>query len=396
MRAALVERSSAWRIGFGFLLTATMGVGTFALVVFGVLAGSLIDEFGIARWQLGALVTATSLVGAILSPTVGRLTDRLGGRGALLATLGSGGLALAAIAGAPSFVALVAAAALAGIAHAGINPSTNKLIAEQVAAGRRGLITGIKQSGVQMGTFLGGLLLPAGAVAWGWRGAVVAWVTIPVLFGVAAVALLPPDRPDPAPGDGAGPVRQAPVVWFLVAYGFLLGLGGSAVFTYLPLYAQEALGLDQSTGGRLAAAAAATAIVARIAWVRVAEPGSRFVTVLITIAGLAAVTGGLLAAVPEVGAWSLWPAALLAGVSVSAWNSVGMLAVIAGVPSTGAGRASGLVLFGFLTGLGTGAPIFGWSVDRLGSYRPGWSAVTVVFLAALAVAVWWSRRSRLS
>ena len=69
----------------------------------------------------------------------------------------------------------------------------------------------------------------------------------------------------------------------------------------------------------------------------------------------------------------------MVGVSVSAWHSVGMLAVIQIVPSSLAGRESGLVYFGFLTGLGGGAPLFGWSVDLLGDYTPGWLAIAALF-----------------
>ena len=56
-----------------------------------------------------------------------------------------------------------------------------------------------------------------------------------------------------------------------------------------------------------------------------------------------------------------------------------MLAVIQIVPSSLAGRESGLVYFGFLAGLGGGAPLFGWSVDLLGVYTPGWLAIAILF-----------------
>ena len=79
----------------------------------------------------------------------------------------------------------------------------------------------------------------------------------------------------------------------------------------------------------------------------------------------------------------VWLAAALAGLSASSWNAVGMLAVIGAVPTRLAGRGSGIVLLGFLMGLGIGAPTFGYSVDRLGTYTPGWIGIAVVFLVAL-------------
>ena len=146
-----------------------MGTATFALVVYAVLAVELIDEFGVARWQIGALVTANSLVGAVASPVVGTITDRLGARRATLMTIGISVVALGGIAASPVYGVLILAALVGGIAQSFANPSTNKLISLHVEPGRRGVITGIKQSGVQFGTFLAGLLLPVLTRAFGWR-----------------------------------------------------------------------------------------------------------------------------------------------------------------------------------------------------------------------------------
>ena len=60
-------------------------------------------------------------------------------------------------------------AAVVGIGQTLANPATNKMIAHEVPPGRRGLITGIKQSGVQAGAFVAGVAFPAAAVAVGWR-----------------------------------------------------------------------------------------------------------------------------------------------------------------------------------------------------------------------------------
>ena len=91
---------------------------------------------------------------------------------------------------------------------------------------------------------------------------------------------------------------------------------------------------------------------------------------------------------PEV-PWLIWPAAVVTGLTASAWNAVGRLAIIQSVPSTLAGRGSGVVLLGFLLGLGVGSPAMGWSVDTLGSYQPGWAAIGVLFVAG-----WFTLRRR--
>jgi len=53
--------------------------------------------------------------------------------------------------------------------------------------------------------------------------------------------------------------------------------------------------------------------------------------------------------------------------------------VIEVLPASLAGRGSGSVYFGFISGFGVGAPLFGWSVDHLGTYTPGWMAITILF-----------------
>ncbi|HJU81161.1 MAG TPA: MFS transporter [Acidimicrobiia bacterium] len=373
------------RFGFGAILAVVMGVATFALTVFGVLTSQLIDEFGIARWQVGALVTASSAAGAILSPTIGRLTDRFGGRRSALVNLGLGTLALAALALAPTFGLLVIAALVTGIAQGMANPATNKLISLHVPAGSRGLITGIKQSGVQVGTVLGGLALPLLALAWGWRWAVATFAGLAAIGLISAFVIVPHD-----PGRGTSEVtREKGVpadIIRLAGYGFLLGAGGSALFTYTALYGQETLGYSPAAAGAAVALMGVVGVVSRIAWSHAAERGHRYRGSLVWLAALSAVAALLMAAAPAFPPL-VWLAAATTGLSASAWNSVGMLAIIFMVPATSAGRASGVVLFGFLAGLGLGAPVFGWSVDALGTYLPGWLTAAGLFGAGWIVAL---------
>jgi MFS family permease len=51
------------------------------------------------------------------------------------------------------------------------------------------------------------------------------------------------------------------------------------------------------------------------------------------------------------------------------------------------GRASGVVMLGFLGGLSVSAPVAGFAVDRLGEYWPVWAAAAA--LAATAALVMW-------
>lgn len=373
------------RIAFGALLALTMAASTFAFTTFSVLARSLLDAFDLSRWQLGALVTATATVGAVTSPVLGRLSDRIGGRGALQLTLGLSALVLAGIALSPVYLVLVVAALAAGFAQATANPSTNKLIAAHVAGGARGTVTGIKQAGVQVGVFLGGSLLPLGALRIGWRPTLLIAAAVPVLGLLASRLIVPADARAPRDSAASGAAAsRSPFLLRLALYGFLIGAGWSAVFTYLPDYAQSGLGWSPTTAGLLVSVAGLCGIVGRVGWSRVAERWWGAAVTLVILAALGFVAVGVVLLALKVPAL-LWLGAAALGASSGSWNSVGMFAIIDRMPSATSGAASGVVMFGFLIGLAIGAPPFGWAIDRTGSYVAGLIAVIVVHLAGLWV-----------
>lgn len=380
---------NARRLGLGFVLAATMASSTFAPAVFSVLATPLREEFGAARWQIGALVTVVTAVGSVLSPVSGTLGDRFAPRHSTAATLAIAAVGFLAMSASPGYLWLAAAAIFSGVAQAMANPATNRLIMTQAEQGRRGLLTGIKQAGVQAGNFLGGILLPVGALsALGWRGTVAVSAAAPAL-GLAVLALLVRRRPVPASGMGA--VRRGPappVVMRLAIYGGLLGLAAGSMFTYLPSFAAEAFGLSTEAGGALVSVFAGVGFITRLAAGTLSERFFGHHRTLVAMAGLTALAAAMMAYAPVAG-W-LWPAAVLMGLGPMAWNVVANLAVMELSPEGAAGRGSGVMMAGFLGGMAAGAPLMGGSVDLLGSYRPGWVAVAVLGLAA----AWIGRRVR--
>ncbi len=365
-----------------------MASSTFAFTTFSVLSGQLLDTFRISRWQLGALVTATAVLGAVLSPPMGRVADRIGGRNAMLATLLLSGAALAAIAVSPVYLLVVGAALAAGSAQSMANPATNKLISLHGTDGGRGMLTGIKQSGVQVGTFLGGSLLPLGATTIGWRPTLLLTAVVPIAGLAVSRRIVPAGPAEDAPqqAEVTGSLVRSPFLLQLAAYGFLLGAGWSAVFTYLPDYGQNALGWSATVAGLLVSAAGLCGIAGRIGWSWYAEHRSdapRTLAVLAVIAIIAIVMILLSSRLQAL----LWLGAAALGGSSGSWNSVGMFAIIDRLPERAAGAASGIVMFGFLVGLGVGAPAFGWSVDVTGAYVVGLVAAAAVHIAGLVMAL---------
>ena len=87
---------------------------------------------------------------------------------------------------------------------------------------------------------------------------------------------------------------------------------------------------------------------------------------------------------PGVGVSVFWLALIIAGTRLAAWNSVAMLAEISEIPVGDSGRASGVVLAGFLLRLTISPVLFGLSVDRRGEYDVGWAAVASMALLIAA------------
>ncbi len=327
---------------------------------------------------------------ALLSPVVGRFTDRVGGKAALLTVtlVGTASYAIYGVAG--SLAVLVLGSVLGSLSQAGGNPSTNKLIAENLPSGAQGVVTGIKQSGVQVFRFVGGLVMPSLAISFGRMTAYMAVAAVAIAVGVVAAVTLP----TPAPGDGAGervggggPV--VPVdIWWIAAYGFIMGFAGSSTFLYV-LFTQEQLGQSIVVGGLVAAVVGLVAIPSRILWARHAERSQNIRGPLMSISFISIAAAGSLVVADAGVWWFVWIAAVLTAVGSSSWNSVGMLGLIVIAGRDVAGRASGIVLFGFLAGIGTGPPLFGWIVDSTGSYTTvWWLAAAGSFAGAVLMMVW--------
>lgn len=363
-----------------------MAISTFAIIAAGVLAADLIDEFDISRAQVGLLVTANGVIGALMSPVFGRVTDRLGAVRSVVGALVVGSFTLVAWAVSPTYQILFIAALITGVSNAWGNPSTNALIVDNVPPGQRGVVTGIKQSGVQIGTFLGGLLLPVFAAWWGWRVALACFLFIPI---TGLIGMIGRRDHSHAVARRENRVRgQLPrSVRWIALYGFVSGAATSSMIAFLPLFANETLEWSMAAGGSLIALTGLAGIGARVMWPRLSERSlghGRTLRILATITTVGAVILGLIS-LGVLGSWAVIIATLLIGGGAIAWNAVGMLAVMDFSPIGLVGKGTGLVLFGFLSGLAIGPPLMGLSVDQLGTYTPGWFGTAGLLMISAAI-----------
>ena len=389
------SRPAPGRVMLSAVLTAVMAIGTLAPFALAALAPFILSDLDFSRTQFGSLITVYFLVGALVSPSIGSLVDRIGGWSMMLVLIVISVASFLVMAGVPSYVWLLAAMAVAGLANALVNPTTNHVIGAHVTPGRRGMIVGVKQSGVQAGAALSGLALPALAVLLGWRPSL---LVCAIVAGVLAVVawLVRPARHRSRSVVAREPVRWAgPGVRWLVVYAVLMGAGVAVANTYVVLFAHEGLAMSEAWAGRTLGVLGAASVVARIVWARRAERTADPSGALVQIAGIAAVSSGLFWLAPVLGGEALlWVAVVLVGASAAAWNSVGMLAVIDGNDGATMGRASGNVLAGFFAGNVVSPAAVGALVDRTNSYGPAWALTVLIFAAAGVVASREQRRVR--
>src|SRR5690606_35600282 len=102
----------------------------------------------------------------------------------------------------------------------------------------RGLLMGVKQSGVKMGQSAASAVLPALALALGgWRQTFAATVPVMAVGLVLGALVLRGEQSTPPSRRQATPSRAAhPLVTTLAVFGFLMGTGQAAMGAYLTLY----------------------------------------------------------------------------------------------------------------------------------------------------------------
>ena len=205
------------------------------------------------------------------------------------------------------------------------------------------------------------------------------------------VVILPPDAPR-RPSLAArkrGPTKASR--WRLVAaLAFLMGSGVAAVNAYLPLYLVEVGGASQALAAAVVATIGLVGIFSPLAWGWASERMPTFSLPLLMLGGGAVVAIG-----------SSWPS--------SGWDcgSPGRRPSCSAPPPSLergrqpgrhhrvghglAGRATGLLTFGFYIGF-VGSPVlFGLLVDATGSYTLAWSLIGLGFAATVAVILGWRR-----
>ncbi|WP_404345331.1 MFS transporter [Vreelandella venusta] len=223
-----------------------------------ILAVPIGREMGLSSsWVFGAFSAALLLV-AILGPSVGRLIDRQGGRGVLMASNGVMALGLAALSLSQGAVSLVLAWLVIGVGMAlGLYDAAFATLSRLLGNQARASITGV----TLVAGFASTVGWPITAVIeseWGWRVSCASWALAHVLVGLPLNARLPKAKPS-AEFNASSPTSVSPerprFTMLLLAYVFAAGwFVSTAMAAHLPRLLQE-------SGVSLSVAIAAAALV---------------------------------------------------------------------------------------------------------------------------------------
>lgn len=374
----------------GVLLVA-MFASTFPQFAIGVLGPILVDELSLGEVWLGVVAATLYLVAAVVARFGGRQIDGMGPRNTLLMLYVLAAGALSLLAASRSLIWLLAAGAVAGLAMGINNPVTNRLVALHAVPGRRGLVVGVKQSGVKVSQLAAGAVLPVLAATIGWRQGLLL-VTGVVSLGAVAGRWGLPRQTGRVQGSSVTDADAREQVRWLRWFAMTMAVGVSAITTYLPLFAVERVGMGLTGAGAVVGTFAITATVARLAWAAAAERLGDPTLSLRVLSGLAALGLAVLASADTLGPAALWAGTVVTGATIGSWNVVAHVTVVSEVPAGHAASASGFVQSAFFLGLGLGAPLFGGFVQFMGGFSVAWGATILLTLWAFALASFERRR----
>jgi len=374
--------------GLVVVLMLAMALPMLVLYAVGALGPQLVTDLSVSRTELGVLPATGFAVAAVLSLWSGRIVDRVGSHSAGTILFLVVAMSFTAMTFANGFGLLAAAIALCGIAQALSNPVTNRIIAERIPAQTRGVVVGIKQSGVQLAALAAGLGLPSVAALWGWHAAL-AWVTPVALVCLIATVRLP-HAPRALGTQNAGHAPAAPgrALSWLLGLQLCLGAGLAAVTTFVALYAHQDLGISDASAALVLAGFGISGIVSRVLWTAVAGHRDDPLGLQLVLALCAAIAAGALwlsGQIPAAGPALVWAGTIGVGATAVAANAVSMLIVINDRRLGPVGHASALASCGFFAGFAASPPLAGLLADTAG-FGATWALVIAVFLLATACA----------
>lgn len=370
--------------------TVATGVALACAAVPVFLVGALSElvraELGFDEAGIGAGVAVFFVAAALGAYPAGRVTERLGGRTAMLAgavAASAAGLVIGVLA--RQWWHMAGLLAIAGASVGLIDTGGARAFTGVVPARRHGLAFGVKEASVPAASMLAGAAVPLLGVTVGWRPAfAIGMLLVPVVW-----LLLPSPARDLSPDSAvtAGSPPAAVSLLVLVAIGSAAGTGAATAAASFLVPTASRVGLSVGTAGALLAAASVLSILMRVIVGHLADRVPHR-ELLVTAALLVAGAGGALLLGADSATLAV-PGGLLVLGGGWGWTGLVFLSAVRTSPHAPA-SATGIVLTGRAAGGAIGPLTFGVLASRI-DYPTAWLATTLALIAGAAI-IWVAHR----
>ncbi len=381
-----------WTI-LGVLWASYIVAFTVRLVV-GSLAPFIKDELYLTNTQVGLLMSVANFGYMLSLIPAGVIVDRIGSRILLIAGEILAGLIITGMFLAHSFSAALAVMALTGFAAGCVMPSGTKGVMDWFLTRERATAMGVKQTGANVGGIIAASVLPAVALAMGWRWGFLTAGLLSIIIGVVSWSLY---KNAPVSGllnqqsntisqsnspDMSYPVTEVlkkPDVWLLAFAGFCMGAVQFAVNTHLVLYLNRELMLPIITSGGILAITQAGGILGK--------PGSGFLSdrlwghsrakVFTLLSGISCLICLLVAFGGSSLSLMLYPVMFILGMTAFGWGGINLTLAAEFAGPKFVGVVTSMIVVINLAGFTFGPVFFGYIVDVSSSYSIAWLALAI-------------------
>jgi predicted MFS family arabinose efflux permease len=388
--AASNQTTSSYQILLVALLSISFGILFFDRNSLAFLMPFVQPDLKLNNTQVGTLASALSFAWACAALGIGYISDKTGSRKGLLIIATVIFSICSFLSGmAQTFVAMLGARMLMGVAEGGFMPICQAMIAAEVKPQYRGLAMGVTQNfgSNLLGSFVAPVLLVGFAESFGWRNAfflagapgLVAALLMWILIRKPAAANLAASRAESKPAGSLGAALAEPNVVICAILSVLMVSYLVVCWTFMPLYLTQVRHFDPKTMGWLMGTLGISATIGAFLISGLSDfIGRRPLMIAMPLIGVVLPLGAMFY---DGSAW------VLAAMFFVGWGLCSIFPLfMATVPSESVDRAHIATALGLCMGLGeiiggAAAPfIAGYVADRVGLQAPLWimTGLTVV------------------
>lgn len=369
----------------------------------GVLAPFLISELNFSSTQVGFLVSAVAIGYAMMMVPAGIGADLIGVRIPLTLGVLIMGVLIYTVTKYSSFSHQFVLFVLIGVAGGLTLPTTSKSVMDWFDREGRATAMGIKQSGINMGGMVAGILLPYLAVRFNWQFSLKITAFMSAVSGIIIFLVYREYRHGMPNYSESSLIKIKDSIYLifdrkfllLSTVCFLMLLVQFGFTTYLVLFLTRKLKFDAILAGKYLFASFAAGILGRVGFGLISDfllKGMR-PTILLFMAITMTVVCFLLGVLSEYDSptWVIFTLVLVFGLTGMGWNGMFLTIIVESAKKELSGTASGFSsIIGFI-GVVIWTPIFGYILDTKESFYIAWNFLTLCAFCAVCILIFLKR-----